>query len=639
MKLNKTKKNAIAIFFMMLVVTLAFMAFMMPIVASNGSNSINITFVPNNWIGLSGGIPMNIPHPIDIEWEFTGNLPINAPMNINLNISNPSGNVRYPFEHHHIFHNGADVVVDFSEFLPKYKTKGDVVLINQSHGLMDIITAIRNINKNNLADIGGALLNRDTPQFEKLVSERLGVTTNITYVLGHNLNNPYTFYNLSTGDYAVIVLCNTTKPEFKILSTTTFQVLESHIIINAPHNNQEVIENTPWIEVDVTLNPHIPNVRYAAILIHEDAFRANIEIDSDGTRPNTSMHINNIHISKHTRNMFFDEFNVCLYEGSFTNIRSALANVTRNNIYNNKLNIINVMVDVIGKNRVSMHVPMNADEKKFNLYTWGLNRGNYILSIAAISENGLLVGFNQVNIEIVELPIGLLDNQEGVTPPPERPPTDPPIDPAADITIIQHILILPKQTTFQIGETVQFTATVYPEGADQRVAWTVENPEIGTIDENGLFIAKAIGTANIFATSIADPETHNISTINIESPVVPAANQPISSISISSKQTATQIGETIQFTADVYPEGSDQRVVWTVENPEMGTIDERGLFTAKKTGDVVVVATSVANPEMDCSTIATIEEPVSDLPWAWIVLIIIIITIIAAIALKKKEKV
>ena len=48
MKLNKTKKNAMAIFFMMLVVTLAFMAFMMPIVASNGSNSINITFVPNN---------------------------------------------------------------------------------------------------------------------------------------------------------------------------------------------------------------------------------------------------------------------------------------------------------------------------------------------------------------------------------------------------------------------------------------------------------------------------------------------------------------------------------------------------------------------------------------------------------------
>ena len=272
---------------MMLVVTLAFMAFMMPIVASNGSNSINITFVPNNWIGLSGGIPMNIPHPIDIEWEFTGNLPINAPMNINLNISNPLGNVRYLFEHYHIFHKGDDVVVDFSKFSQNYKIKGDIVLINQSHGLSDIITAIRNSKESNLADIRDALLNRNISQFEKLVNEKLGVTINITYELDHDLSNPHTFPNLLPGDYAVIVLCsNTIKPEFKILSTTTFQVLESRIII------QEVIENT-CIKVNVTLNPHDPNVRYAAaILIHGYAFHANIKIDSDGTLPNTSMHIN-----------------------------------------------------------------------------------------------------------------------------------------------------------------------------------------------------------------------------------------------------------------------------------------------------------------------------------------------------------
>ncbi|MCL0069852.1 Ig-like domain-containing protein [Dehalococcoidia bacterium] len=74
-----------------------------------------------------------------------------------------------------------------------------------------------------------------------------------------------------------------------------------------------------------------------------------------------------------------------------------------------------------------------------------------------------------------------------------------------DNVVEDSITIDPIAITLNITDTQQFTATVGPEGADQRVTWTVDDAAIASIDADGLFTAKAAGTVNITAISVANP--------------------------------------------------------------------------------------------------------------------------------------
>ncbi len=54
-----------------------------------------------------------------------------------------------------------------------------------------------------------------------------------------------------------------------------------------------------------------------------------------------------------------------------------------------------------------------------------------------------------------------------------------------------------------VGETLQLTATVYPEETiDKSVIWTSSNTEVATVDENGIVTAVGYGEATIAATTV-----------------------------------------------------------------------------------------------------------------------------------------
>lgn len=59
-----------------------------------------------------------------------------------------------------------------------------------------------------------------------------------------------------------------------------------------------------------------------------------------------------------------------------------------------------------------------------------------------------------------------------------------------------------------IGSMIELTAVVGPQGAPQDVVWTSSNPEIATVDENGVVTGIAAGTAEIKAASATVPEVY-----------------------------------------------------------------------------------------------------------------------------------
>ena len=84
----------------------------------------------------------------------------------------------------------------------------------------------------------------------------------------------------------------------------------------------------------------------------------------------------------------------------------------------------------------------------------------------------------------------------------------------------------------------------------------------------------------------------------------------VQSVTVSPLAAQVAVGATVQFTATVLPTGvSDRSVTWAVAPVGLATIDNNGVLTGTSAGQVVVTATTVANPVHTAQATATIVAP------------------------------
>ena len=125
---------------------------------------------------------------------------------------------------------------------------------------------------------------------------------------------------------------------------------------------------------------------------------------------------------------------------------------------------------------------------------------------------------------------------------------------------------------------------ILPENASQHISWTSSDPQIATVDSDGLIRAKGLGEATITATA------KNGMTATSTIKVIPYF---VKSIYLSSNYKKIAIGETMQINSSIYPDKvEDKTLNWTSSNPEILTIDQNGLVTGVGVGTVQVTATS-----------------------------------------------
>ena len=147
-------------------------------------------------------------------------------------------------------------------------------------------------------------------------------------------------------------------------------------------------------------------------------------------------------------------------------------------------------------------------------------------------------------------------------------------------------------TLVQVGETGQFTAVVHD--ANDRiipgavVAWSSSNPEIATVDANGLVTAVSPGDALITASSGG---------VSTSRPVyVEVAPEPSRIVLNISEATLSAVGQSLQLDAQVYgPDGAaipGAAVTWSSSRPEIATVDATGLVIAVSNGTTRVTASS-----------------------------------------------
>ncbi len=161
------------------------------------------------------------------------------------------------------------------------------------------------------------------------------------------------------------------------------------------------------------------------------------------------------------------------------------------------------------------------------------------------------------------------------------------IKPVTSVTINGN-----TEETLMKGETLPLTATVLPiDATNTSVSWISSNDSIATVSETGVVSQVGSGTVTITASSNYDPTI-------CDSVILTLSDIPTETgVTVSAAKEVIGIGavsETLQMNAVVLPDGAIQTVSWSVDRPEIATIDENGLLTAVSSGEVIVSATSVS---------------------------------------------
>ncbi len=140
-----------------------------------------------------------------------------------------------------------------------------------------------------------------------------------------------------------------------------------------------------------------------------------------------------------------------------------------------------------------------------------------------------------------------------------------------------------------VGDTMMVNASVAPAWANGKVSFTSLNPDIASVDQNGLVTGLSTGIATIQAVSQVDPSVS--ATIEIE--VRTRANVDMEFITC--KALTVYEGKASRLEIETYPFNAYPRPSYTFasDNDSIATVDENGVVTGVSEGEteITIVAT------------------------------------------------
>lgn len=141
------------------------------------------------------------------------------------------------------------------------------------------------------------------------------------------------------------------------------------------------------------------------------------------------------------------------------------------------------------------------------------------------------------------------------------------------------------------GEEITLAVIFTPESATERaLTWTSSAASVASVSDGVVKGLKA-GTAVITATTVNGKSAECTVTVH----------QPAETIVLDVTKTELEIGETLQLTAAVGPEDTeDKTVTWSSSDEEIATVSGDGLVTAVEPGEAVITATTVNGLTAEC---------------------------------------
>ena len=153
---------------------------------------------------------------------------------------------------------------------------------------------------------------------------------------------------------------------------------------------------------------------------------------------------------------------------------------------------------------------------------------------------------------------------------------------------VTSVKISAPATTMGVGETMQLSATVLPENAaDKKIYWSTNNPNVATVDLNGLVTAVGGGTVEICCSPRDDTsgEIHDQVTITVI--------QKVKGVTLTPSDVTISLNRGYQLTASVIPgDANDKTVYWSSSDPDVVEVNNNGYIYGLELGSADVTVTT-----------------------------------------------
>ncbi|MCM1307847.1 MAG: Ig-like domain-containing protein [Butyrivibrio sp.] len=148
--------------------------------------------------------------------------------------------------------------------------------------------------------------------------------------------------------------------------------------------------------------------------------------------------------------------------------------------------------------------------------------------------------------------------------------------------------------------------TVLPIDAPNKdVTFISSDPEVATVDENGVVTALVGGTCEIIVTTVES---------NLKATCTISVKEYVESIEISGNPERLNVGDSVTLVATVGTDtASNKTVLWTSSNPNIATVDQNGKVTGHSPGNVVITATAADGGGVSDSVIIKVINPVTSI--------------------------
>lgn len=145
-----------------------------------------------------------------------------------------------------------------------------------------------------------------------------------------------------------------------------------------------------------------------------------------------------------------------------------------------------------------------------------------------------------------------------------------------------------NKTTMSLaaGESEYLYATISPSNAtDKSVSWTSSNTAIATVSSSGYVTAKAVGSAEITATTTDGGKK---ATCNIT--VLPVA---VTGITLNKSSLSMLENDSETLIATIIPSNATNKAVsWSSSNSAVASVNANGLVLAKAAGNAIITVTT-----------------------------------------------
>lgn len=162
----------------------------------------------------------------------------------------------------------------------------------------------------------------------------------------------------------------------------------------------------------------------------------------------------------------------------------------------------------------------------------------------------------------------------------------------------------------KVGEKTTISNTISPTNATHKdLSWISSNENIATVDSNGVVTALKKGRCTIEAVTTDGSNISSVGTLVI--------SQPVTSISLSSKNITLQNGSSKKITSTIMPkDASSKTLSWKSSNINIAEVSATGTVKAKSPGNCTITATTTDGSKISAKCSVTVTQPISSLDFS-----------------------